>query len=174
MHPREGRSRGGRSLVGAAATHSSAARCGFPHPSRPWCSGGIRPSDQGAPRARYAPPRAGPSARHGRRPPLPRPEAVRRARAPALPGSPRTWTQASGVAEFASPPPSPCRATRRTGGLLAAGLFAAVFPANVKMAYDWRHRPAPLKAVAYARLPVQAPLVIWALKVSRSAAAGSH
>jgi uncharacterized membrane protein len=50
-----------------------------------------------------------------------------------------------------------------------------VFPANVKMARDlardWRDRPAPLKAAAYARLPLQAPLVLWALKVSRSAEA---
>jgi uncharacterized membrane protein len=54
-------------------------------------------------------------------------------------------------------------------GLLAAGLFTAVFPANVKMARDWRHRRAPLKAVAYARLLLQAPLVLWALQVSRAA-----
>jgi uncharacterized membrane protein len=90
----------------------------------------------------------------------------------ALPGSARTWTRASGVAEFALAAAVALPATRRTGGLLTAGFFAAVFPANVKMAYDWRHRPTPLKAVAYGRLPVQVPLVMWALKVSRSAAPG--
>jgi uncharacterized membrane protein len=89
----------------------------------------------------------------------------------ALPGSARAWTRASGVAELALAAAVALPATRRTGALLTAGFFAAVFPANVKMAYDWRHRPAPLKAVAYARLPVQVPLVVWALKVSRSAAA---
>jgi uncharacterized membrane protein len=88
----------------------------------------------------------------------------------SLPGSPRTWTQASGIAEFAVAAAVAIPATRRTGGLLAAGLFTAVFPANVKMAYDWRGRPAPYKAAAYGRLPVQVPLVLWALKVSRSAA----
>ncbi|MEW1859601.1 hypothetical protein AB0399_04360 [Streptomyces sp. NPDC088194] len=92
----------------------------------------------------------------------------------ALPGRPRDWTRASGVAEVALAAAVALPATRRTGGLLAAGLFAAVFPANVKMAYDWRHRPAPLRAAAYARLPLQVPLVIWAVKVSRSAASGSH
>jgi uncharacterized membrane protein len=87
----------------------------------------------------------------------------------SLPGSPRTWTKASGAAELAVAAAVALPATRRTGGLLAAGLFTAVFPANVKMAYDWRHHPTPYKAAAYGRLPVQLPLVLWALKVSRSA-----
>lgn len=87
----------------------------------------------------------------------------------SLPGSARTWTRASGVVEFALAAAVALPATRRTGALLAAGFFTAVFPANVKMAYDWRHRPAPLKAVAYGRLPVQIPLVMWALKVGRAA-----
>jgi uncharacterized membrane protein len=92
----------------------------------------------------------------------------------SLPGSPRTYTLVSGVAELALSAAVALPATRRTGGLLAAGFFAAVFPANVKMAYDWRHQPTPRKAAAYARLPLQVPLVLWALKVRRSAAAGSH
>jgi uncharacterized membrane protein len=87
----------------------------------------------------------------------------------ALPGDPRAWTQASGAAEVALAAAVALPATRRAGGLLAAGFFAAVFPANVKMAYDWRHKRAPLKAAAYARLPLQVPLVLWAIKVSRSA-----
>jgi uncharacterized membrane protein len=87
----------------------------------------------------------------------------------SLPGDPRTWTKASGVAELALAAAVALPATRRTGGLLAAGFFAAVFPANVKMAYDWRHKRTPLKAAAYARLPVQVPLVLWAIKVGRSA-----
>ncbi|MDX6353478.1 MAG: hypothetical protein QOF98_381 [Streptomyces sp.] len=89
----------------------------------------------------------------------------------SLPGSARTWTQVSGAAELALAAAVALPATRRTGALLTAGLFVAVFPANVKMAYDWRHKPAPLKAGAYGRLPVQVPLVLWALKVSRSAKA---
>jgi uncharacterized membrane protein len=88
-----------------------------------------------------------------------------------LPGSPRAWTYASGAAELALAAGIALPRTRRASALLAAGLFAAVFPANVKMARDWRDRPAPLKAAAYARLPLQAPLVLWALKVSRSAEA---
>ncbi|WP_329181178.1 DoxX family protein [Streptomyces sp. NBC_01477] len=88
----------------------------------------------------------------------------------ALPGSARTWTQASGAVEAVLAAAVALPATRRTGALLTAGFFVAVFPANVKMAYDWRHRRTPYKAAAYARLPVQVPLVLWALKVSRSAA----
>ena len=44
-------------------------------------------------------------------------------------------------------------------------LFAAVFPANVQMAIDWRHRAAPLRAVVIGRLPLQVPLIWWALRV---------
>ncbi|GGY62859.1 DoxX family protein [Streptomyces omiyaensis] len=81
-----------------------------------------------------------------------------------LPGAPRTWTHLSGLAEIAVGAAVAHPRTRDAGALAAAGLFAAVFPANVKMAYDWRHRPAPLKAVALARLPLQVPLVVWALR----------
>ena len=52
-------------------------------------------------------------------------------------------------------------------GWAAAGLFIGVFPANVKMAYDWRQRPLPARAAAFGRLPLQAPLVWWALRVAR-------
>ncbi len=86
-----------------------------------------------------------------------------------LPGGPRTWTYLSGVAELACAAAVAAPRTRRLGALATAGLFAAVFPANVKMAVDWRDRPAPLRTVAYARLPLQIPLVLWALKVARDA-----
>lgn len=84
----------------------------------------------------------------------------------SLPGSPRAWTYASGVAELAVAAAIAHPGTRRTGALGAAGLFAAVFPANVKMARDWRDRSAPLRAAAYGRLPLQAPLIWWALRVA--------
>ncbi len=87
----------------------------------------------------------------------------------SLPGSARTWTYVSGAAELAVAAVVALPRTRRVGGLLAAGLFAAVFPANVKMARDWRDRPAPQRAVAYGRLPLQVPLVAWGLAVRRAA-----
>jgi uncharacterized membrane protein len=85
----------------------------------------------------------------------------------SLPGSPRFWTYASGVAELSVATLVAVPRTRRLGALAAAGLFVAVFPANVKMAWDWRRRPLPARAVAYGRLPAQAPLVWWALRVAR-------
>ncbi|WP_037599809.1 DoxX family protein [Streptacidiphilus rugosus] len=87
----------------------------------------------------------------------------------ALPGSARSWTYLSGVAELAVGAAVASPRTRRAGALAAAGLFVAVFPANVQMAYDWRHHPKPLRAAALARLPLQVPLVAWALRVSRDA-----
>ena len=88
----------------------------------------------------------------------------------ALPGKPRTWTYVSGVAELAVAAAVAVPKTRKVGGLLAAGLFAAVFPANVKMAVDYRNRGPRAKAIAWGRLPLQLPLIVWALRVRRSAA----
>jgi uncharacterized membrane protein len=85
----------------------------------------------------------------------------------SLPGSRRTWTYASGVAELAVAAAVAVPRTRRLGGLAAAGLFAAVFPANVKLAVDWRNAPVGRRAVAYGRLPLQVPLVLWGLQVAR-------
>jgi len=96
---------------------------------------------------------------------LPRPyDAIVPAR---LPGRPRTWTYVSGLAEIACAAAVAVPRTRRVGALAAAGLFIGVFPANVKMAYDWRRRPLPYRAAAYARLPLQVPLVVWALGVAQ-------
>jgi len=83
-----------------------------------------------------------------------------------LPGSPRGWTYVSGAAELALAAAIARPRTRRGGSLAAAVLFAAVFPANVQMAVDWRHRPMPQRAVAYGRLPLQVPLIWWALRVA--------
>ena len=87
----------------------------------------------------------------------------------SLPGSPRSWTYASGVAELAVAAAVANPASRRKGGLAAAALFVVVFPANVKMVRDWSDRPAPFKAAAIGRLPLQVPLVWWALKVAGKA-----
>ncbi|WP_328461767.1 hypothetical protein OHA21_33470 [Actinoplanes sp. NBC_00393] len=85
----------------------------------------------------------------------------------SLPGSPRTWTYLSGVAELTVAAAVAHPRTRRAGGLAAAALFAAVFPANVRMAIDWRHAPPARRAIAYGRLPMQIPLIAWALRVAR-------
>ncbi|MFC6093621.1 hypothetical protein [Saccharothrix lopnurensis] len=89
----------------------------------------------------------------------------------SLPGEPRTWTYASGVAEVALAAAVALPRTRRLGARLAAVFFAAVFPANVKMALDYRAKAKSPKAraIAYGRLPLQVPLVLWALRVGRSA-----
>ncbi|WP_067505566.1 MauE/DoxX family redox-associated membrane protein [Actinoplanes sp. TFC3] len=87
----------------------------------------------------------------------------------SLPGRARTWTYASGVAELAVAAAVAVPRTRRLGGLAAAGLFAAVFPANIKMAVDWRKAPPKQRAIAYGRLPLQVPLVLWGLSVAEKA-----
>ena len=86
---------------------------------------------------------------------------------PLLPGPARAWTYASGAVELAVGA-AVCRpSTRRHGALAAVLLFIAVFPANVQMAVDADSTAE--RAVAYARLPLQVPLVWWAWRVGRSA-----
>lgn len=86
-----------------------------------------------------------------------------------LPGTARFWTLASGVAELGVAALVAVPRTRRLGGLAAAALFVAVLPANIKMAVDWSDRSAREQAIAYGRLPLQIPLVLWALKVRKNA-----
>jgi uncharacterized membrane protein len=87
----------------------------------------------------------------------------------SLPGPPRFWTLASGVAELGVAAAVASPRTRRLGATAAAALFVAVFPANVKMARDWSDRSAAARAVAWGRLPLQVPLVAWALAVRGAA-----
>lgn len=82
-----------------------------------------------------------------------------------LPGSARTWTYASGVGELGCAAAVAHPRTRARGALLTAGLFLAVFPANIKMAADFRNKPRWQRWITYARLPLQVPLVGWAMRV---------
>ena len=86
---------------------------------------------------------------------------------PALPGSARTWTYASGVAELATAALLARPATRRLGGRAATLLFVGVFPGNLQMAWDWRHKPWSHQLLSLGRLPLQAHLVASAERVAR-------
>ena len=59
--------------------------------------------------------------------------------------------------------------SRRLGALATATLFVAVFPANIQMALDsgFPRRPISLNraTIAWLRLPLQVPLVLWALRI---------
>lgn len=85
----------------------------------------------------------------------------------SLPGEPRFWTYASGAAEGAVAAALAWPRTRRAGGWAATVLFAAVFPANVSMALQWQRKPPVYRAIAWGRLPLQVPLVLWALRIAR-------
>ncbi len=85
----------------------------------------------------------------------------------SLLGSPRAWTYAGGVAELALAAGLAVPRTRKAAARATAAFFVGVYPANVKMAWDWRHRPTPQKAAAFGRLPVQVPLVLWARGVAK-------
>jgi uncharacterized membrane protein len=85
-----------------------------------------------------------------------------------LPGTPRLYTFASGVAEVATGVLLLTQRTRRFGALAAAALFVAVFPANINMVRLWWDKPWPMRVAALARLPLQIPMITAALKVRRN------
>lgn len=89
----------------------------------------------------------------------------------ALPGRSRTWTYLSGVAELGCAAALAAPRTRRVGGTLAALLFVAVFPANVKMAREalvGSGATPARRAITVGRLPLQIPLVVAALRARRA------
>lgn len=79
--------------------------------------------------------------------------------------APAALVAISGVAELACAGLLAFPSTRKAGGLAAAAVFVGVFPANVSMALRARGRPAWYRALVWARLPVQVPLVVGALRV---------
>ena len=90
-----------------------------------------------------------------------------------MPGNPRTTTYASGVVELTAAALVAVPRTRRFGGWFAALTFIGVFPANVQSALDGGmdglEPPFNSAAVAWARLPLQLPLIAWAIAIARRA-----
>jgi uncharacterized membrane protein len=88
---------------------------------------------------------------------------------PSLVPAHREVILASGVAELVCAAGMLFRPTRRLAGLASAVLLIAVFPGNVKMALDvQRGRNTPFKAAAWARLPLQLPLIRGAWRAGRA------
>jgi uncharacterized membrane protein len=84
-----------------------------------------------------------------------------------LPGTPRFYTYASGVAEGAVGGLLLAPKTRRVGALAAIALFVGVFPGNLNMVRLWKDKPLPMRIGAVARLPMQIPMITQAWKVYR-------
>lgn len=85
---------------------------------------------------------------------------------PGFLGSPSFWVVASGIAELACAAALAARPTRRLAGWATVALFIVVFPANIKMAADSLHGHGS-ELIAWGRLPLQIPLVLWAFYVAR-------
>nr|WP_280220728.1 hypothetical protein [Nocardia neocaledoniensis] len=89
---------------------------------------------------------------------------------PPRPGDPRTNPSGPGAAELGVATALAVPRTRRLGGWLAAALFVGVFPANIQMAVDVVKNPKSpglFKAGVLARLPLQIPLIVAALRIAR-------
>lgn len=86
-----------------------------------------------------------------------------------LPGDARFYTYASGIAEVGVGTMLLVPKARRAGALAAALLFLSVFPANLNMVRLWWSKSWPLRLASIARLPLQIPMITWALRVRRDA-----
>ena len=76
---------------------------------------------------------------------------------------------ASGAAELACAAGLAVPATRRPAGWASALLLVCVYPGNLKMAVDAASSPSTtFKVLAFARLPLQLPMIRWALRAARS------
>ncbi len=86
-----------------------------------------------------------------------------------LPGTARQWAIGSGYAELATAGLLLVPATRKLGGVAATALFLGVWPGNMKMAWDWRHRPMDKQLISLGRLPLQIPMIASAVKIAKYA-----
>jgi uncharacterized membrane protein len=91
-------------------------------------------------------------------------------------GDARRIVYLSGAAELACGALLLSRRSSRLGGWATAALLVAVFPANVQMVLDagTEHQAAPevpvrlFRTVCLARLPLQLPMIRYALRVARA------
>jgi uncharacterized membrane protein len=91
---------------------------------------------------------------------------------PAMVPRHREVIYASGVAELACAAGLLLPRTRSVAGWASLGLLLAVYPANLKMAVDsTRTHNVPFKAAAFARLPMQLPMLWSAYRAARSQSA---
>ncbi|MEO5312239.1 hypothetical protein [Corynebacterium sp. c24Ua_83] len=102
-----------------------------------------------------------------------KPEGFDRIVPEELPGTPRAWTLGSGAMEIAlatsiavcSLKPEWRGALRSTIAPAAALFLVGVLPGNIKMAWDWRAKPQPARAIAFARVPLQLPMILSVAKL---------
>lgn len=86
---------------------------------------------------------------------------------------PAFWVRLTGGAEIGCAALVAYPRTRRLGASLAVVIFVAVFPANVQMALDGgipgERFPWGSPTIAWLRLPLQIPLILWAQRVAGDA-----
>ena len=86
---------------------------------------------------------------------------------PQLPGKPSFYTYASGVAELGVAGLLAAPRTRKLGGAAMFALLLAVWPANWYTPVVLKDKPVWAKAIGWARIPLQLPMLKQAWKIAR-------
>ncbi len=86
-----------------------------------------------------------------------------------MPGTPRSVTNVSGVAELACAALVANRRTARVGGWATLLVFIGVYPANIQMTIDAGRPTSAQDWAVWFRLPLQIPMFLWARRVARDA-----
>jgi uncharacterized membrane protein len=87
-------------------------------------------------------------------------------------GRARAWVYVSGIAELVCAAGLLAPRSRRGAGLASAVLLVVVFPGNIQhavIAMRSSRASSGYRAGTLARLPLQLPLIAWALRVAREA-----
>ena len=87
-------------------------------------------------------------------------------------GNPRIWTYGSGLAELAAGALLARRSTSKVGALWLLIVFVGVWPGNWKAAIDGGMGASPpfdSAGVAWARVPLQLPMIWWAYHLYKRA-----
>lgn len=92
---------------------------------------------------------------------------------PSFLGPARPWVLGSGVAELACALAIAVPQSRRPAAWATAALFVGVFPGNITMAVTSGEHASWYQAAVWSRLPLQIPLVWWAVSVARAAGPSS-
>jgi len=92
---------------------------------------------------------------------------------PRFLGFPTAWVLGSGIAEIGAGLLTAMPRTHKAGAWATVLVLVLVFPGNVSMAVEAGVPTKPVELLPWLRLPLQVPLIAWALRHTSSPGGGT-